>query len=324
MQGNLSIPEPDGFQPGPNSPLAWAIEATTHLRAVGIESTVNSSYDGPRVPLEEIGMWENFLKTEESLNDVYKFLIDNPAIYKCLCEDFTGKELRDFPWGPAEQGEVVNEQCLELQWSLIISGINRIIRICNTAVQNKEKPIYCIIGNGGKARKREPQAESIFPKRPDYAGFETNRPGRILEPEEIDNRIPGDAKLFKKISRSMLPPDGEKWTKQKIRRSFRSEVQKVMNQMYDYMDQHGARYGYVLNDEELVFFRRRGTGWGHMDVSPAIRHDVCADIEKGILNPKLVLFYFFMTAAPHRDRWYLPSNRARVVPRRNAFRSTRK
>lgn len=26
-----------------------------------------------------------------------------------------------------------------------------------------------------------------------------------------------------------------------------------------------ARYGYLVNDEELIFLRR-GTGWGHMDI----------------------------------------------------------
>lgn len=104
----------------------------------------------------------------------------------------------------------------------------------------------------------------------------------------------------------MLPPDGSEYLDDP---HARTEAQKVINQIYDYMDQHGARYGYVVNDQELIFFRRRGTGWGHMDISPAIRHDVMADLERGVLNSKYVLFYYHYVIANDDSLWQLESCR---------------
>ena len=50
----------------------------------------------------------------------------------------------------------------------------------------------------------------------------------------------------------------------------KGEVQKVMNQIHDYMDMHHNRFGYIITEKELVMFRRRdeGGGWGRIDFSP--------------------------------------------------------
>jgi len=321
MPDNISVLPSDDLQPGPNCPSAWLGGKESHLKAIHIGSTTNSSYECPAVPLEGIKVWENFLD-RDSVNEIRDFLLKNPLIHRRLCEDFTDQQLKEFPWGPSVQGPIINEQSFERQWSPIITGINIIVGICHKAMQSQADPIYCIIGDGGAARKKEPDApKQTYRKKPDLSTFETQPPSKKFKPDEINNRIPGDAKLSAKISRAMLPPDGERWLAMKY--NEKDEVQKVMNQIYDYMDQHGARYGYVVNDEELIFFRRRGTGWGHMDVGPAIRHDVDADLERAIMTPKYVLFYFLMAIAPYKDKWHLPSNRKDVQHRRNARRSVR-
>jgi hypothetical protein len=109
----------------------------------------------------------------------------------------------------------------------------------------------------------------------------------------VFNRIPGDAKQFRKICRAMLPPDGERFKK----KNKNKEAIKVLSQIHGYMDQHEARYGYLINNEELVCFRRRGTGWGQLDISEAIRHDVEADSSANILNSKYILLWLHMTVA---------------------------
>ena len=50
----------------------------------------------------------------------------------------------------------------------------------------------------------------------------------------------------------MFPPDAEY--------SFKilHEVEKFFIQIHDYMNRHEARYDYIVNDEELIFFRRHG------------------------------------------------------------------
>ena len=56
----------------------------------------------------------------------------------------------------------------------------------------------------------------------------------------------------------MLPPDGSGFhhSDTKKRAWARTEAIKVLTQIHDYMDQHMARYGYIVNNEELIFFRR--------------------------------------------------------------------
>ena len=47
--------------------------------------------------------------------------------------------------------------------------------------------------------------------------------------------------------------------------------------------------------------------WGHMDISPPIRHDVQADLDKEIINSKYVLFYFIHVIAMDESKWRLTS-----------------
>jgi len=102
----------------------------------------------------------------------------------------------------------------------------------------------------------------------------------------------------------MFPPDGADYSFKVL-----CGVEKGPTKIHDYMDCHReARYGYIVNDEELVFFRRRGTGCSHMDTSPATRHDTDV-IHPGcnISTTKLVLFYFPLVIAPDQSKWKLAS-----------------
>jgi hypothetical protein len=126
----------------------------------------------------------------------------------------------------------------------------------------------------------------------------------------------------------MLPPDGPEYNKLSS-----NEAQKVINQIHNYMDAHEARYGYIVTDHELIFFRRRGdsvpSGWGHIDISRAIRHDIDAtdDEAGGTPTSKAILVYFHMVVALDKSQWYLPSaigmfekrtqlgRKAKMVPR---------
>jgi hypothetical protein len=63
------------------------------------------------------------------------------------------------------------------------------------------------------------------------------------------------------------------------------------------MDMHESRYGYVVNDQELIFFRRRPGKWGQIDIGPAIRHDVKPNRATGAMNSLYVLFYFHWKVA---------------------------
>jgi hypothetical protein len=94
----------------------------------------------------------------------------------------------------------------------------------------------------------------------------------------------------------MLPPQGKRYDPNK-----QKEATKVLSQIHGYMDSHESRYGYVFNNEELIFFRRRHHGWGQLDISPPIRHDIDADLSNGIVNSMWILFYFHFKVAQDDD-----------------------
>jgi hypothetical protein len=111
--------------------------------------------------------------------------------------------------------------------------------------------------------------------------------------KNVFNRIPGDAKLYRKIRRSWLPPNGELY----LTGEREVEARKILTQVHGYMDMHEARYGYIVSDEELIFLRRRPGKWGQLDISPAIRHNVKPDRPSGTMNSLYVLFYLHWKVA---------------------------
>ena len=251
-------------------------------------------------------------------NELVKMIDDFRAVLTC---PYTKEELQKFTWGEPESGGKINEQSFERLWAPITHALNLILKKCAAKTQDNADPTRIVIGDGDCAKRKAPEAlQATIRKKPDFAGYE-QKPGRTQyvkdEPLQIANRIPGDAKLFRKIRHSMLPPNGAEYDP--IGKS--AEAQKVINQIYDYLDQHEARYGYLVNDQELIFFKRRGTGWGHMEIGPPIKHDIDAAGHAGkISNTKLVLLYFHLIIANDESQWKLKSNRPQIKRRKNPQR----
>jgi len=298
-----------------------------HLKSDNDQSGQNSTYEAPRVYCSDINAWDDFLTAGEIQSTV-----NDPRWKDVLASPFSATELvQKIMWGKPENGGNISEQTFELLWNDIVVALNLIHRKCVMKAQGEEDPVRILIGNGSCAKKitRVPyreykveQSPSKSTKKPDYAGYQY-KPGSEQYinqgPDEVDNRIPGDAKLFRKIRRSMFPPDGSEFDYTKV-----VEVEKVLTQIHDYMDRHEARYGYLVNDEELIFFRRRGTGWGHMDISPAIRHDIDGvDPDCKTLTSKLVLFYFHLIIANDNSQWKLESCRPLINLRHSPPRAAK-
>jgi hypothetical protein len=90
--------------------------------------------------------------------------------------------------------------------------------------------------------------------------------GPTLGAKEISSSlIVEDYKMNGKFQSRMLRDIVEK----KPNTSSWVEGQKVMNQIHDYLDMHGNRYGYIITETELVMVRRRdeerSSRWGQMD-----------------------------------------------------------
>lgn len=318
-------PEMDFFSTA--TPLFYLQKEIPHLKADNSnEGGKNSSYEAPEAKAKDVRVWEDFFANGE-----IRQMVHDPRWMPVLTQPFTKQELRRLTWDHPESGGNINELTFELIWHQITSALNLIHLKCAQRVTGLSDPPRIKIGHGTNAEKvtslpyrEHKQRKNYIPskvqKKPDYAGYQyvpgsnqTSRQGR----KTVDNRIPGDAKLFRKIRRSMMPPDGAEFNKRNLR-----EIEKVLTQIHDYMDRHEARYGYIVNDEELIFFRRRGTGWGHMDISPGIRHDVdgtqvlrtgstsrVQDLECRISSTKLLLFYFHLVIAPDESKWKLPTCR---------------
>jgi hypothetical protein len=122
-------------------------------------------------------------------------------------------------------------------------------------MEGNDDPVMILLGDREQAKWISPDAEQKAElKKPDYAGYEYDSQNYSTTHDDpkvkIFNRIPGDAKLYKKFNHAMLPPN---------RSSFKKiednpEVQKVLNQIHGYMDQREARYGYIITDQELICF----------------------------------------------------------------------
>jgi hypothetical protein len=299
------------------TPMLLLRKRVEHLTSDNSDFSSNSDYVGPVVDLDEVQLWENF--TADISQEIISLLEkDEQQLKNILNREFTEAELETFTWGCPYAGPNTNEQTFERLWAAVVHSLNTVQVVCASEIQGTPKPTYIVIGDGSCAGRKAPGAKGTEQKRPDFAGLKhVLGSGQHVgdEKKNTPNRIPGDAKLFRKIRRSMLPPDGKEYH---ARQGFKTEAQKVINQIYDYMDQHEARYGYVVNDQELIFFRRRSSGWGHLDISPAIRHDVDADVDNGILNSKFVLFYYHFAVANVEAEWRLGSCRHLIVWRRSA------
>jgi hypothetical protein len=266
----------------------------------------NSDYKGRKIDPLHVELWDDFLTVEE----VVALWKDNPEFEAVMEREWTAEESGRCLHGKPVTGANLNEMELEALWrSNAHHTINLVSEICAKELQGTDTPTFAIMGDGASATWTSPKAEKgAKRKKPDYAGYITRSDDTQYSGKGTSllmNRIPGDAKLFRKIRREWLPPDGAAYLEGKYER----EAIKVLSQVHGYMDAHEARYGYIVNNEELIFLRRRDTGWGQIDISPAIRHDVDVNTEPGVLNSKYVLFYFHWKIANDEtsDGWRLRS-----------------
>jgi len=254
----------------------------------------NSRYTGRYLDLNDVRLWEDFI-TVEDVESLWREREDvRDVFFEILAPEDQGRCI----WESPVSGGMLNEMCLERKWDSILDQLNLAFELCANAEQKNSPPLYVKIADGANATHISSNAEEHAErKKPDYAGFLYADDSQYLDTDATHNRIPGDAKVFQKICRDMLPPNGKRFKPGKKN----NEALKVLSQIHGYMDQHEARYGYIVNNEELVFFRRRDDGWGQLDISPAIRHDVDADAATGVLNSKYVLFYFHWKIARDGD-----------------------
>lgn len=269
-----------------------------HIKAKG----QNSKYNGRPIALEEIRAWEDFVTVEE-IEDLWD---RNPEMARAIKRPLTAEELESCTIGTPIAGYNLSEMSFERLWGPVHHRHNLVSHVCAKEIQKTDKPVHIIMGDGVAAQWVAPEAEEgAEKKQPDHAGYQYCSNYTSVDHKQVFNRIPGEAKLYRKICREMLPPDGAKY-KPKLKNA---EARKVLNQIHGYMDQRSARFGYLATDKELIFIRRRDTGWGHIDISPAIPHDVKADRETGTLNSSYVLFYFHWKIAndDSDSGWHLRS-----------------
>lgn len=287
--------------------MQYILKPITNLKSHNTEPGPNSNPNCPDVDLENIEVWESFM-----MNGEIESMLKDPTVAAVFNEEYTQEELDMFTWGSSPETGRRNEKQFEKGWSTITDALNVILEKIAAAVQGVVNPICVKMGDGDSATKKAPGRKWATQNiKADLAGYEAiPDSGQYVgnAADEIYNRIPGDAKLFRKIRRSMLPPDGLEFSLKN-----ENECQKVINQIHNYMDAHEARYGYIVTDHELIFFRRRGeqlpSGWGHLDISRAIRHDLDArnDETGGTPTTKAILIYFHMVVALDDSQWYLPS-----------------
>jgi len=286
-----------------------------------VKKTGNSDSSGLEFDLKGVKVWDDFFTVEE----IEALWHDDPKLTEILSAGFGDDEMRSCITGkpPLTRRIMRNEMCVENWWATVQDHLNLIFQCCAKGMSLDD---VVLMGNGDNATWISPNAQTnAHRKKPDLAGFQmqadltgvidnerassdqdTLRSAtpvevrienkiRALDPDSIFNRIPGDVKPSSKVFRDLLPPDGTKFLAGGD--NVNSEARKVLKQIHGYMDRHEARYGYIVTDKELICFRRRGTGWGQLDIGPSIPHDVHVDRDNNTLNSKYVLFYLHWKVA---------------------------
>lgn len=148
------------------TPSIYLRRPITYLAADNNESDTNSDYKGPPVDMFNINIWEDFLMNGEILS-----LVEEEPLKTILNRDFTTGELELFTWGAPFAGGNINEQCFERIWACTTQALNLIQYICAKEAQGIYTPSYIVIGDGGCARKKDPEAVGTERKKPDFAGY---------------------------------------------------------------------------------------------------------------------------------------------------------
>jgi len=269
---------------------------------------INSKPNVPFVKLEDCREWADF---ESEMAENIRKLFCDPDVAKVLHRDFKEAETDSFQWTVNPTAILRTEQCIERLWCKISTKLNVIQEMVANELDKTPDGRYIHIDDGSHA-KRQAKEHPAASTKPDLAGYlHIPKPsGEPREPEFVDNRIPGDVKCEWKIRREMMPPYPESLGEEEeanILNTWMKEAEKVISQIHYYMDKHETRYGYIVTNKTCIFLRRRGTGWGHIDISPAIPHDRDGNAEQGIFNSKMVLFYLHRVIANDEKHWKLPS-----------------
>ncbi|KZF18838.1 hypothetical protein L228DRAFT_286336 [Xylona heveae TC161] len=133
-------------------------------------------------------------------------------------------------------------------------------------------------------------AQMVNTYRPDTAYFDSNLP-TLTRP----NRAPGELKPSYKWSLSLRDSPASKQTR---------EFKQALSQVNYYMNQHKARFGFILTDRELVAIRRLDNA-GSMELSESIPWSAQGTQHQPRLTVLLALWYLGMLASDDQQ-WSLP------------------
>jgi hypothetical protein len=107
------------------------------------------------------------------------------------------------------------------------------------------------------------------------------------------------------ISKSVIFRGGKKLSRA-------ADVSLILNRVHHAMDSQNTKYGYILAVNEILFLRRRGTGWGHLDISTGFPF---FDNDKGAKIFSLdALICFYWHIAMDKELWAFHSSRKRKSP----------
>lgn len=266
----------------------------------------NSDYHNTKVSLKDLRHWidfptfdtiEKFSKSIPQLKHLFhEVLIDNAARGKWFEEVF-----KDPGYFPSNE-----ESSLSRNLQPFFAELSALLRIACVGFPNAESTggggvapdsNWVTFGGGKCAMKRRSTGTPKDPEKiPDLVAYWTNGDYTHLKPTRGQPGFPanqtqclivGDYKMATKFEYAMLLRAMDKPL---------LEVQRVMNQIHDYMDMSNNKYGYVITQTELIMFRRRDSPagkWGQLDFSPPIP----VSSKKGTINAMMVLWYFHVRYA---------------------------
>jgi hypothetical protein len=244
------------------------------------------------INLENLQEWDNTFPTYQEIYDFSK------STY-FLHERFHAAELGDLTGDGTFRNKffepVAPMVLCEADLAAIMSGffdhLNFLIRL---ATQRTSSENYVIIHGSKAARLRRPGGKHCDRKEPDKTSFWYDGVNPRCSSNENFQRPPpwtnvpcllvGDYKLSGKFNHRMLLERSQ---------GNNEQLQNVMNQLHDYMDMHYCRFGYILNETELIMLRRREGGWGLVEFS----HSIPRNAGDNELNAMMVLWYFHVKYA---------------------------
>ncbi|PGG95049.1 hypothetical protein AJ79_10298 [Helicocarpus griseus UAMH5409] len=230
-------------------------------------NTTNDAYSW--TDIQSINAWPDF--TLQHITDRYRQLLDSTFL----------------PSEPiTSPGPIVSSEN-QLRALIVTQFKNRIRHALRaTFTQNQTPGLTRISYDEGEA------ARIIDNFKPDTAFFDETVP-----PTTSWNRAPGEVK------------PSWKWTSNRRNGPLpvdRREFRQALSQLNFYMKQHQARYGYIINNLELVPVRRRDNG-GNLELAQPIPWNARGTAGNEQLTVMLALWYIGMLSAENNGpgTWYI-------------------